>query len=148
MTWTEERRGFACVGLDNPKTDANIGHALRACGVFGAAFLAVSGRRYSKHPTDTMMHVRHLPLLCVNDLKNAVPFDCVPVAVEITEGAQMLPEYTHPERVFYIFGAEDATLGERVLSWCRDVVQIPSRRCLNLAASVNVVLYDREAKRV
>ncbi len=30
-------RGYFGVGLDNPKTDANIGSALRACGVFGAA---------------------------------------------------------------------------------------------------------------
>jgi tRNA(Leu) C34 or U34 (ribose-2'-O)-methylase TrmL len=37
-------------------------------------------------------------------------------------------------------------LGERVLSWCRDVVYIPTNGCLNLAACVNVVLYDRQSK--
>jgi len=45
----------------------------------------------------------------------------------------------------HVFGAEDATLGRNVLSWCRDVVAIPGG-CLNLAAAVNVVLYDRIAK--
>jgi tRNA(Leu) C34 or U34 (ribose-2'-O)-methylase TrmL len=75
-----------------------------------------------------------------------IPFDCVPVAIDLIDGAQPLQEYKHPERAFYIFGAEDATLGDRVLSWCRDVVYIPTKGCMNLAATVNVVLYDRMAK--
>ncbi len=139
-------RGYSAIGLDNPKTDANIGSALRACGVYGSDFLAISGHRYSKHATDTMKSVKHMPLLTVDDLKDVIPYDCVPVAVDIIEGAIPLPEYKHPERAFYIFGAEDATLGKRVLGWCRDVVYIPSNGCMNLAATVNVVLYDRLAK--
>ena len=139
-------RGYFGVGLDNPKTNANIGSALRACGVFGASFIAASGKRYSKHPTDTMCDARHLPLQQVDDLHTIIPYNCVPVAVELIEGAISLPEYQHPERAFYIFGSEDATLGDRVLSWCRDIVVIPVPRCLNLAATVNVVLYDRAAK--
>ena len=31
-------RGFACIGLDNPKTPANVGSAMRAVGVYHAAF--------------------------------------------------------------------------------------------------------------
>ena len=62
-------------------------------------------------------------------------------------GAQSLADYKHPERAFYIFGPEDGTLGERVLSWCRDVVYVPMEAgCMNLAAIVNVVLYDRASK--
>ena len=33
-----------------------------------------------------------------------------------------------------------------VLAWCRDVVYVPTRYCMNLAATVNVVLYDRASK--
>ena len=33
-----------------------------------------------------------------------------------------------------------------MLSWCRDVVYIPTNGCMNLAACVNVVLYDRLSK--
>jgi tRNA(Leu) C34 or U34 (ribose-2'-O)-methylase TrmL len=139
-------RGYACVGLDNAKSDINIGSALRACGVFGAAMLAVSGCRYHKAPTDTMRFHRHLPLLCVGNLRDVIPYDCVPVAVDLIEGATSLYEYEHPQRAFYIFGAEDQTLGDRVLSYCRDVIYIPTNGCLNLAACVNVVLYDRTMK--
>lgn len=139
-------RGYACVGLDNPKNHINIGAALRAVGVYGGTMLAVSGTRYSKCGTDTMRHHRHLPLLQVADLKEVIPYDCVPVAVDLVEGATPLPEYRHPERAFYVFGAEDNTLGKRVLSYCRDTIYVPMKGCMNLAATVNVVLYDRMAK--
>lgn len=33
-----------------------------------------------------------------------------------------------------------------MVSWCRDVVYVPSRFCMNLAATANVILYDRMAK--
>ena len=141
-------RGLACIGLDNPKNALNVGAVMRAAGVFGAALVAISGQRVKKlgsTSTDTMKTVRHLPLLRVIDLFQVVPFNCVPVAVELVEGATPLPAYAHPERAFYIFGGEDATLGRRVLDRCRDTVYIPAG-CLNLAAAVNVVLYDRLAK--
>lgn len=140
-------RGYSCIGLDNPKTSINVGAVLRAAGVFGCGMVAVSGCRYHPSATDTMKHYKHLPLLHTDDLHTVIPYDCVPVAVEITDGARPLTGYTHPERAFYVFGAEDATLGGRVLSWCRDVVFIPTNGCLNLAACVNVVLYDRLCKR-
>lgn len=57
-----------------------------------------------------------------------------------------LTKYEHPKRAFYVFGAEDATLGQRTLSWCRDIVYVPTNSCLNLATCVNVVLYDRAVK--
>ena len=139
-------RGYAAIGLDNPKNSVNVGSALRAAGVFGAVFVAASGRRYGSGPTDTMKHYRHLPLLRPADVFDILPYDCVPVAVDLIEGAIPLHEYKHPERAYYIFGAEDATLGERTLSRCRDVVYVPTNGCMNLAATVNVVLYDRLAK--
>lgn len=139
-------RGYAAIGLDNPKYSVNVGAALRAAGVYGAAFVAAAGRRYGSGPTDTMKHYRHLPLLRPNDVMGLLPYDCVPVAVDLVGGATPLHEYQHPERAYYIFGAEDATLGERVLSRCRDVIYVPTRGCMNLAATVNVVLYDRQAK--
>ena len=139
-------REYACIGLDNPKTPANIGEVLRAAYVYSAAMVAIKGMRYRKTSTDTPKGSRHLPLLHVEDLKSVIPYDCVPVAVDLIEGAIPLYEYKHPKRAFYIFGAEDATLGERVLSWCRDVVYIPTRRCMNLAATTNVILYDLMAK--
>lgn len=139
-------RGYACIGLDNPKDSKNVGGVLRAAGCYDAAMVATTGNRYAKASTDTGKTYKHRPLLCVENLKDVIPYDCVPVAVDLIEGAISLPEYTHPERAFYIFGAEDATLGDRITSWCRDTIYIPTDYCMNLAATVNVVLYDRLSK--
>ena len=145
-------RGYAAVGLDNPKSPANIGSVLRAAGCFRAGMVALGGPRPSqlrigKCMTDTQKRYRHIPTLWVDDLKTIIPYDCVPVAIDLIEGAKPLTGYKHPERAFYIFGAEDATLGKRVTDWCRDVVYVPTDSCMNLAATVNVVLYDRMTKR-
>ena len=47
----------------------------------------------------------------------------------------------------YVFGPENGSLDEEILQRCTHVVSIPGRQCSNLAAAVNVVLYDRVAKR-
>ena len=143
---SQSKRGYCGIGLDNPKNSHNVGSAMRAAGVYGAAFVAATGRRWGKSPTDTMKHYRHLPLMRPESLFDLLPYDCVPVAVDLVEGAQSLVDYQHPERAFYIFGAEDATLGDRVLSRCRDKIYVPTDRCMNLAATVNVILYDRLQK--
>lgn len=139
-------RGFACIGLHMAKDSKNIGAVLRATWCYDAAMVAVSGKRYKRSSTDTQAAYRHLPLIETDSLFDVAPFDCVPVAVEIIDGARSLVDYVHPERAFYIFGAEDQTLGKDVLSKCRDVVYVPTKHCMNLAATVNVVLYDRMAK--
>ncbi len=141
-------RGYFAIGLDNPKTAHNIGSAIRAAGCYGAAFLAATGTRYKKSSTDVLHGYRTMPLFHnTANLRDLIPYDCVPVAVELCEGAESLVDFIHPERAYYIFGAEDNTLGERVLSWCPRKIMIPTRSCMNLAACVNVVLYDRMAKR-
>jgi tRNA(Leu) C34 or U34 (ribose-2'-O)-methylase TrmL len=144
--WPGGPGGFAAIGLHHPKNLTNVGTALRAGACFGAAMFAVAGVRYRVQRTDTAQTYRHLPLLQVADLHDVIPFDCVPVAVEVRGDAVALPIYTHPPRAFYIFGPEDGDLGRSVLSWCRDVIYIPTHHSLNLAAAVNIVLYDRMVK--
>lgn len=141
------RRGYAAIGLHMPKTPANIGSVLRAAGCYEAELVVVSGNRYRRAGTDTQAAYRHIPLIHTDDLHSVVPFDCVPVAVDLIEGAVPLGRYVHPERAFYVFGPEDGTLGKSITSWCRDTVYVPTKFCMNLAATVNVVLYDRMNKR-
>jgi tRNA(Leu) C34 or U34 (ribose-2'-O)-methylase TrmL len=45
-----------------------------------------------------------------------------------------------------VFGPEDGHVPKGVRGACHRFVTIPSDGCLNLAAAVNVVLYDRMAK--
>jgi tRNA(Leu) C34 or U34 (ribose-2'-O)-methylase TrmL len=143
-------RGFAAVALDRPKSGENVGGALRAAHCFGASLVVVGGPRRTtllRHQCNTTKAWRHIPTLWVEDVFEALPFDCVPVAVEFLADATPLPDFVHPERAFYVFGAEDATLGKRVLDRCARIIVVPTVSCLNLAATANVVLYDRAAKR-
>lgn len=141
-------RGYSCIALDNPKSAANVGAAMRAAHVYGASVIVLSGQRFKKAGTDTTKAYRHLPLIEAADVFDALPYDCVAVAVDLIDGAHPLPRYIHPERAFYVFGAEDATLGKRITDRCRDRIMVPTKFCMNLAATVNVVLYDRMAKEV
>ena len=139
-------RGFACIGLESPKFAENVGSALRAAGCYGAAMVASSGPRFKSLSTDTKKLYKHLPYLVVDDLQQAVPHMCVPVAIELTEDATALPGFVHPERAFYIFGPEDGSISESVQAWCSQRVYVPTEGCMNIAATINVVLYDRQCK--
>lgn len=140
-------RGFAAIGLFQPKHECNVGGVLRAASCYGVSMVAYSGRRYRDMSSDTTKAYKHIPLIRCDSILDAIPRACIPVAVEIVEYARPLPAYTHPERAFYIFGPEDGSLGDAVTSRCRGVIYIPTRHCMNLAATVNVVLYDRLSKR-
>ena len=146
MNCKGDMMGLVAIGLNNIKSDYNLGGAMRAAQCYGAGMVAYTGKRVKPGSTDTGKSSRHIPLIHGSNLRDLIPHGCVPVAVDVVEGATSLIEYKHPKSAFYIFGAEDATLGKSTLEWCRDRVYVPTHRCMNLAACVNVVLYDRMAK--
>ena len=119
--------GYACIGLFNPKGPENVGSIMRAAGCYGVNTVFYTGKRYERaveFRTDTKQVHLQLPLIGVDDLQQVIPFGCVPVAIEVHPDAKPLTTYKHPERAFYI----------------------PTHGCMNLAATVNVVLYDRLLK--
>ncbi|MDP4984738.1 RNA methyltransferase [Pseudoalteromonas tunicata] len=139
----------ASIGLVNPKSPTNVGAVMRAAGCYGVDSVFYSGVRFDrarKFATDTKNVSEHIPLIGIADLKQAVPEGAKVIAVELIEGATALTRYQHPDNAFYVFGPEDGSLGKDILKWCDDVVYIPTIGCMNLAATVNVVLYDRLAK--
>lgn len=142
-------RGFAAIGLERPKSAVNIGSALRAAMCYGAASIAISGERVDgkaiKSAANTTQTQRHIPVHR-GELRALIPYGSVPVAVDLVDDAIPLPDFCHPHSAFYIFGPEDGTLDDAILSWCPLKVMVPTRFCMNLAATVNVVLYDRLAK--
>ena len=136
------------VALERPKTPANLGNALRAAHAYGVSMVMYSGDRgwHRKIPTDVSRAWRRLPVLQVTDIAAHRPKETRLVAVEIHPSARPLPGYRHPERAVYVFGPEDGSVSDDLLSACDDVVVIPTQISLNLAAAVNVTLYDRTAK--
>ena len=83
----------------------------------------------------------------VDEVINAVSdINLSKVAVELVEGATPLPNFVHPKDALYIFGPEDGSIEQEVVDQCDHVVYVPTVGCMNLAATVNVLLYDRLAK--
>lgn len=148
------------VALINPKYPRNLANVLRACSNFGAERLVWTSERVP-HPDDwepgarlpreeRMKLYRDVDLetyerhRVLDELVNR--HHCTPVAVEVRENAERLPDFEHPIDAVYVFGPEDGSLDRGILSFCHRFVVIPSTSCLNLAAAVNVVLYDRLSK--
>lgn len=137
------------IGLIDPKSPTNVGAVLRAAGCFGVDEVLYTGQRFERarrFHTDTKDNILNIPLTGVDQLSDVLPPTMHLVCVELVVGAQALPEFKHPENAIYVFGPEDGTISQELIDKADSVVYIPTRGCLNLAATVNVVLYDRLAK--
>jgi len=111
--------------------------------ILGAPDPKINVRKLS---TDPGRAYRHVPVLEVDDIFNAMPNDCTPVAVELTDSAINLVDFDHPERACYIFGPENGSVSTEIMDKCDQVVKIPTIMSLNLGMTVNIVMYDRFAK--
>ncbi|KJG14157.1 23S rRNA methyltransferase [Photobacterium iliopiscarium] len=137
------------IGLSNPKSPTNIGAVLRAAGCYKADAVIYTGTRYdkaAKFQTDTKKMAQTIPLSGVESMLDNLPKDMKIVCVDFAEGATLLPHFQHPDKAIYIFGPEDGSISQDVADRADHVVYVPTVGCMNLAASVNVVLYDRLAK--
>jgi tRNA(Leu) C34 or U34 (ribose-2'-O)-methylase TrmL len=122
---------------------------MRAAGCFRVDSVFYTGNRYAqaaRFNTDTQEVNRKIPLTGVTCLLENVPENTKVVCVELVEGAIPLPAFQHPDNVFYIFGPENGTINQKIIDRADAVVYVPTVGCMNLAATVNVVLYDRMAK--
>lgn len=151
---------FVTIGLTNPKSPSNVGAVMRAAGCYNVGQVLYTGKRYaqaakfsgSKLNTDTKNACDIIPLLGVDGFENIkgklenLPKATKVICVDLIEGATPLPYFQHPENALYIFGPEDGTISQAVINNADDVVYVPTVGCMNLAASVNVLLYDRLAK--
>jgi len=148
------------IGLTNPKSPSNVGAVMRAAGCYCVDQVLYTGQRYAnaakynstKHNTDTKNARDKIPLTAADDfekleqLRAFLPNNTKLICVDLVEGATPLPHFQHPEQALYIFGPEDGTISQAVIDSADEVVYVPTVGCMNLAASVNVLLYDRLAK--
>lgn len=137
------------IGLCNPKSPSNVGAVMRAAGCYGANAVRYSGERFArsaKYHTDTKNITEKIPLTHSDNLIAEHPEEMKIVCVELAEGATPLPEFTHPDQALYIFGPEDGSIPQDIINNAHYVVYVPTIGCMNLAATVNVLLYDRLSK--
>jgi len=140
--------------LHNPKYPHNVGAAVRAASCFGVKSIIFTGSRVSLNPSkgyrlpreERMKGYKDVMLLNDNYPFNRFNEDVVPVAVEVRENSEPLPIFIHPKKAIYVFGPEDGSISQMMLTHCHRFIVIPSKHCLNLAAAVYLILYDRIAK--
>jgi len=141
------------IGLINPKSPNNVSSVMRAAGNYRVDSVFYTGKRYPRAlmrnpdiPDMSRQVGQTIPLSEVTSLIDMAAIDVKLVCVEFAENAIALTEYQHPHNAFYIFGPEDGTISQEVIDSADAVVYVPTIGCMNLAATVNVVLYDRLAK--
>jgi tRNA(Leu) C34 or U34 (ribose-2'-O)-methylase TrmL len=138
------------IGLHYAKHADNLANVVRVCSAYGINSVQVSGPRMPAALKETRHRVfRHPRFKSVRiELNNEliIPDNYIPVAVEIVDGAQLLPFYKHRPNAMYIFGPEDGNVPSKLLRQCHDVVRIPMEHCINLSHAVSTVLYDRLMK--
>ena len=141
------------IGLINPKSPDNVNSIMRAAGNFQVDNVLYTGKRYPRalmrNPDIPDMRRKvgqSIPLIEVDCLIDTAPENMKLICVEFAENAIALPEYEHPDNAFYIFGPEDGTISQDVINSVDDVIYVPTVGCMNLAATVSVLLYDRFTK--
>ena len=144
---------ISCIGLLNPKSPENVASVLRAAGNYRVNSVFYTGIRYPRaaklNPCTVDMSrkvSKDIALTGVENLIDDTPDDLDIVCIEFAENAIALPAYQHPRDALYIFGPEDGTISQNIIDRANAVVYVPTVGCMNLAATVNVVLYDRLAK--
>jgi len=139
--------------LLRPLIEGNVAQVVRAAACFGVTRIEIyqpryepaSGRKGDRKPRPLRMKdYRSVQLTTAAAVH--FPTGSTPVAVEFMDEAEPLWTFDHPDHAVYIFGPEDGSIEHATLAQCQSVVRIPSRFCLNLAAAVNIVLYDRICK--
>ncbi len=141
------------IGLINPKSPDNVGSVMRAAGNYQVSQIYYTGVRYPRalsyqeRSLDLSRKVsKDVVVSSVESLLDAVDDNTTVVCVELAIGAKPLPDYSHPDNALYVFGPEDGSISQEIIDRADDVVYIPTIGCMNLAATVNVLLYDRLAK--
>lgn len=138
-------RGYAAIGIYAPKNTINFGGTLRAAMCYNAALIILDTPRFKNWASDTTNAEKHIPTI-VGGILDHRPHNCPLIVIELLPEAKSLTTFTHPERAFYVFGPEDGNVPKSIINKAQHVVSIPTRFCMNLAATVNVVLYDRLLK--
>mgnify|MGYP000744796010 CR=1 FL=1 len=143
------------IGLTDPKSPDNVGAVLRAAANYQADHVYFTGIRYQNalkragRSVDMSRKIgKKIPISKTDTMLSTITDSMKIVCVELVENAKPLPNFQHPEHVLYLFGPEDGSLDQETIDHADDVIYIPTIGCMNLSASVNVLLYDRMAKSI
>lgn len=141
--------------LANPKYPHNVGAAVRAASCFGSSQVWFTGTRvpveghegYRLPREERMKGYKDVDLINYDYPFEKLNGPITPVAIELRANSEVLVDFVHPKNPVYVFGPEDGSIPKVFLRHCHRFVVIPTNHCVNLAAAVYLVLYDRRLKR-
>jgi tRNA(Leu) C34 or U34 (ribose-2'-O)-methylase TrmL len=146
------------VVLERPRNAVDVALVIQTCRAFGVPQLWISGGRVELDPAGPQPAYQETvrPADYVSVVLDADPVGVYAarvgvrvVAVErgvVSRPVEWLGAFVHPARVVYVFGPEDGDVSEAVVGAAATVVEIPSRRSINLVAAVGIILGDRAAR--
>jgi len=138
------------VVLIDPKYPHNVAAAIRPCSCFGVEQPLWTGHRvrlalFTRLPREERMK-GYNEVSWRNEQRPLDVLQGTPVCVEIGRGSTPLPSFVHPQDAIYVFGPEDGGVPGQIRRHGHNFTYISARHCLNLAAALNVILYDRIQK--
>lgn len=143
-------RGYFGIGIYQPKNIHNLGTLFRSAQCFGAKSIFTIGHRYHPQASDTTKSWRNIPLTnykTFDEFHELLPRECKLIAIEINEKSHKLNKFSHPEQCYYLLGAEDYGIPEKILQKCYSVIEIPhTSHCLNVSVAGSIIMYDRTNK--
>lgn len=138
------------VVLLEPRFVDNIAAAVRAASAFGIKQVWYTGGNINgdatRLPRELRMYKDRVELIHHSKPLDMLPGAARPIALEFKASYYDLVYFHHEQHDVYVFGPERGGVPNHIKSLCHYVVSIPTFHSLNLAAAVNVVLYDRTAK--
>lgn len=140
------KQGYFAIGIYHPLKSVNIGSLYRSAYCFGASYIFTIGHRFHKQSSDTVRSWRHIPLFnypSSEDFINNLPYDCLIIGVEQDLKSKPIHGFAHPKRAIYLLGSEDIGLPKHILDLCHDIIEIPSKQCLNVSMAGSIVMFDR-----
>tara|TARA_B100000900_G_scaffold405777_1_gene415855 strand:+ start:4134 stop:4619 length:486 start_codon:yes stop_codon:yes gene_type:complete len=144
-------RGYFSIGVENISKPMNLGNLIRSAHAFGAnsVFTISPHKRVTENKdkiikSDTSKSAYHIPYYEWDNIEDIMtPQGCKIIGIEITEDAEVLPNFVHPMQAMYILGPEKGSLSRKTLLKVDHVIKIPTRFSLNVAIAGAIVMYDR-----
>ena len=139
--------------LHNLKSPENAGIIVRTHVAFGGKHLVVVGPEPWRFKKRAQAFSRRLEKLCdIVHLSTDDDFfswceqrSCSPIAVEISDTATLLPDFSFPDHPALVVGNEGSGLPADFVSRCSAAVMIPQFgpvECLNAAVSCCMAIYE------
>lgn len=134
------------IAIENWQHDINIGTIVRNANAFNVAAVHIIGKRHWNRRgamvTDVYMHVYHHA--SVSDFVIAMS-DRHIIAVDNTEGSELLGTTTLPKHAVLVFGGEGPGLSSEMIQASEQLVaieQLGSTRSVNVGVASGIMLYE------